>query len=172
MDQLVEQGVDTKQIDIRTIGKVSPETVTCVNETVEGVFRRMNYKGEPPEVVSISQGAVVLPSGEEIEACYSIDINKKLKPGKILISTELSKKAFGESYIPTEIATAAFVAHEAVHHVNHMRGKEQLMSGSRIPTDIHALSKTEQEANQIAREVIENLYGLTVYFGDETPPLT
>lgn len=168
MDQITEIRVETRPLTIKTIGEVSTETVSSVTETTGEVFKRMNYQGEPPEAISISQGAVVLPSGEKIEACYSY--NDKLKPGKILVSTEFSKKAFGESPLPTEMATAAFVAHEAVEHVNHMRGKDLLSSQSKVPTEAHSKSKTEQEANKIAREVIGDLYGWIIYFADETPP--
>jgi hypothetical protein len=170
MDQITETKVETRPLIVKTIGEVSTETVSFVTEAVAEVFRRMKYQGEPPEVISISQGAVVLPSGEKIEACYSFD--EKLKPGKILVSTELSKKAFGESPLPVEITTTAFTAHEAVEHVNHMRGIDLLSSQSKVPTEAHSKSETEREANQTAREVIEDLYGWTVYFGDETPPVT
>lgn len=166
MDGIAELEIDTKPITISTIGKVSPETVACVDQAVRAVFRKMRYQGKPPETVSISQGAVVLPSKEEVEACYTY--NQNLEPGKILVSSELSKIAFGESSIPTEVATAAFAAHEAAEHVSFMRGESLLSGQSKISTEIHAKSETDQEANRTAREVISELYGWEIYFGDET----
>jgi hypothetical protein len=159
-----------REINYREIGRISKETKKTVTDAITEVFKRKGFKGELPEAVSISQGAVVLPSGEEIEACYNFDTDNPGKPGKILVSAEKSKSAFGDSAIPIEVATAAFAAHEAVEHINYITGEKLLTSSSKIPVDEHATSNTEKEANSIAREVIEDLYGWTVYFGDETPP--
>mgnify|MGYP001589208408 FL=1 len=162
--------ISPETVNCREIGVVSNETKKAVVDAVTEVFKKMDFAGQPPEIISISQGAVVLPDGEEIESCYNFDPEKKGKPGKILVSAEKSKDAFKGSDIPIEVATAAFAAHEAVEHVNHMKGKELLIGSSIIPSQIHAKSPTENEANLIAREVIKNLFGWTVYFGDETPP--
>ena len=177
-----------EEINYREIGKISEETKKTVTDAITEVFKRKGFKEEPPEVVSISQGAVVLPGGEEIEACYNFDSDNPGKPGKILVSAEMSKRYFGKSRIPKEVATAAFAAHEAVEHVNYMDGKnilvgtskfvkhvnypnlKSILTNSPTVTDIHANSETEQDANSTARQVIKDLYGWTVYFGDEKPP--
>lgn len=159
-----------REIQYQEIGNISPKTKEVVTRTIKEVFKKKKFIGEPPEIVSISQGAVILPSGEEIVACYDCDTKDNNVPGRILVSAEKAKKSFGRVNIPIEIATAAFVAHEAVEHVNHMRGVKLLNNTSIIPTNVHRDSATEQEANSIAREVISNLYNHTVYFGDEKPP--
>lgn len=162
--------VTEKAINYQEIGEVSKGTKEAVIGVIEEVFKRKGFKGKPPEAVSVSQGPVTLPSGEEIAACYNFDTDTPDKPGKILVSTEMSKGAFGNSTIPIEVATAAFAAHEAVEHTNYMTGEKLLTSASKIPVDEHSASKTENEANSIAREVIKDLYGWIVYFGDETSP--
>ena len=156
-----------KDIKTRLIGDVPKDTEREVVSTVLDVFKKMNFKGPAPEIVSLSQGAVILPSGEEIEASYSY-VKPKV-PGRIYVSTEKSKTAFGDSNIPIGVATAAFAAHEAVEHVNHMRGRKLLSSPRKLSPEKHK-SDTEDEANSIAREVIKERSGWTVYFGDETSP--
>lgn len=155
---------DFREMKTRTVGRVSGALVDEVVSTIREVFNTMGYNGELPEVVSVSQGAVLLPSGEEIEACYSYD--KPKVPGRIYISTERSKSAFGRSSIPIEVASAAFAAHEAVEHVNHMRGRTLLSSNRRLKPEEHK-TETEDEANRIARKVIERRYNWRVRFGDE-----
>jgi len=159
-----EVGVYPYQIKTRKVGKVSDDLVAEVVDTMKDVFIRLGYQDEPPEIVSISQGAVILPSGEEIEACYGYD--QPGVPGRIYVSTEGSKKSFGKSKIPVHVAAAAFAAHEAVEHVNNMRGKTLLSSHKKIKPEDHT-SDTEVEANRIAREIVGIRYGWTVKFGDE-----
>ena len=152
------------EIKTRIIGTVENSLVGEVVGSIKDVFNKMDYSGEPPEIVSISQGAVVLPSNEEIEASYGYDEPKV--PGRIYVSTEKSKAAFGKSKIPITVATAAFAAHEAVEHVNHMRGKQLLSSHRKLKPEEHK-AETETEANNIAREIIKKRYDWTVKFGDE-----
>lgn len=163
-----EVGEDSRtpasELKTRIIGEVSDSLVKEVVGTIRNVFEIMNYSGDPPEFVSISQGAVILPSGERIEACYGHDAPKV--PGRIYVSTQRSKAAFGNSGIPIAIATSAFAAHEAAEHVNHMRGKTLLNSHRKLKPEEHK-AETEDEANRIARGVIEKRYGWTVRFGDE-----
>jgi len=164
-------GVEAGELDVyphkiitKTVGKVDADLVNEATGTVKDVFIRLGYNGEPPEFVSISQGVVLLPSGEEVEACYGYDAPKT--PGRIYVSSEKSKASFKDSGIPIEVATAAFAAHEAVEHVNHMKGKELLSSHRKLKPEEHK-SETEDEANSIAREIIEKRYRWTVRFGDE-----
>lgn len=153
------------EIKTRIVGNVDLGLVREVVSTVKEVFREMNYLGEPPEIVSISEGAVLLPSGEEMAGVYGYDAPEV--PGRIYLSSTRSKQSFGNSPIGINIATAAFAAHEAVEHVNNMRGKKLLSSHKKLSKEEHK-SETEDEANQIARKIIERKYGWTVRFGDET----
>jgi hypothetical protein len=155
----------THEIPYREIGVVSRKTKKMVLDTITEVFKRKDYTGVPPSIVSISQGAVVLPSKEEIPGCYNFF--EKNKPGNILISAGLAKTAILEKNIPIEVATAAVAAHEAMEHVNFMAGRIGPHSGHKIPWEIHSASITEKEANSVAREVIRDLYGYTIHFAEE-----
>lgn len=154
----------TKKLETKTIGDVPEQVLKEIIDTVKNVFVRMGYDGDPPETISVSQGAVLLPSGEKTMACYGYD--ETGKPGRIYLSIEESQAAFSNSEIPLNIAAAAYVAHEAVEHVNNMRGKKLLSSHKLLSHEEHQ-AETEDEANAIAREVISEQYGWTIRFGDE-----
>jgi len=152
--------------DIKTvlIGKISKRVERAAVDTVLGVFKKMKFNGLPPKEIVISEGPIMLPEGGKALACYDFDT----PPGTIRLSLELSRAEFeGPDRIPDEIAVAACAAHEAVEHVNVMKGKKTLSSRSAIPLEIHAATKSEKEANKIAREVLEEKYGWKVYFGEE-----
>ncbi|MBU1051743.1 MAG: hypothetical protein KJ718_04265 [Nanoarchaeota archaeon] len=137
----------------------------AIVDAVLEVFKRMDYKNSPPESINISSGALLLPSGEDVPACYGY--NEKGKPGRIYVSVSGSKVSFAGSLIPDYVAAAAFAAHEAVEHVNNMQGTELLTSQSKIPSDVHREAATEKMANETARKIIQEKYGWTVHFGDE-----
>ena len=138
----------------------------AVMDVVLDVFKRMEYKDSPPESINISSGSLFLPSGEDVPACYGFD--EKGKPGRIYVSVSGCKKAYGDgSPIPDYVASAAYAAHEAVEHVNNVRGIDLLTSPSKLSNDIHGKAATEQEANKMARKIIREKFGWTVYFGDE-----
>ncbi len=152
------------EIKTRIVGKVSKQVIKDVVNCVKDVFELTDYNGPPPEMISISEGSVVLSSGDEVEACYGYDDPQI--PGRIYVSSEKSKGSFGSSDIPIGVAAGAFAAHEAMEHVNHMRGKTLLSSHKKLTAEEHH-TDTEDEANQIARKVVEARFGWTVYFGDE-----
>ncbi len=138
----------------------------AVIDAVLEVFKRMEYKDDPPESISISSGSLFLPSKEDVPACYGFE--EKGEPGRIYVSINGCKKAYGDnSSIPDYVASAAYAAHEAVEHVNNMRGIDLLTSPSKLSSNIHGEAATEQEANKMARKIIREKFGWTVYFGDE-----
>ena len=87
----------------------------------------------------------------------------KIKKAKIW---KIPLASYGPSEIPINIATAAFAAHEAVEHVNNMRGRNLLTSQKKLSHAEH-VAETEDEANSIAREIVSKRFGWTIKFGDE-----
>jgi hypothetical protein len=154
------------ELKTKVLGNVNQKIVDEVANTIKDVFVDMGYMDMPPLEISISDGGIQLQSGNILPACYEMLEPDRTIPGRILLSSRETKKCFGDSEIPGYVATAAFAAHEAVEHVNHMRGKKLLMSGAAIAPEDHK-ADTEIEANETAREVIEKRYGWTVHFGDE-----
>ncbi len=157
-------------LNFKIHGNVRKEIPQEVTNTVKDVFDYMKYQGEPPQRIVIWEDGLKLPSGEPIAGAYGFD--KQGEPGFIKIDVKLAQKQFKTTDIPlpAEVAVAIVAAHEAVEHVNFMRGKPVLISNSIVSTEVHRNSKTEQEANRTAREIIRRRYGRVVYFGDELTP--
>ncbi|MDO8488312.1 MAG: hypothetical protein Q7S31_03280 [bacterium] len=150
--------------DIQTevFGTVPESIVKEALETVIEVLNEMNYVGTPPRVL-ITDTAAVLASGEEASAFYRFN---GAGHGLIRLGVErILKMTRGTA--PDSVKVALWAAHEAVEHVNHMRGKELLLVTSVISPEIHAKAKSEQEANEIAKAVLRKRYKVDATFDEE-----
>jgi len=167
--QELDRQLDKKDLKIILLGRVPKRVGEAVADVTLDVFKKMDFNGVPPKKISISDGSVILPSGEEVPSCYEGDEEPK-KPGNILISYTSCEKSFSwidRIRIPDYVRVAAYAAHEAVHHVQVMKGEKTLGSSKMIPIEIHVKEKSEQEANRIAKEVIAERYGWGIIFGGE-----
>jgi hypothetical protein len=103
-------------------------------------------------------------NGHPMSAIYQANPDE---PGRIRASvSEIMAHTTGNCTLEPAIVSA-YIAHEAVEHVNHQRGVPLLFSGEPVDRSIHRDSETEQMANRIAREMTLKRYNVDFTFGDE-----
>jgi hypothetical protein len=151
-----------RDIPVYTYGSVTQETIDAALTAIQDVFDVLEFDGDVPELHA-SIGPVLM-NGHPMAALYQANPGE---PGRIRVSvSEIMAHTSGDCDSEA-IIVSAYVVHESVEHVNHMRGVPLLFAGVPLEKEIHSASETERMANRIAREVTLRRYDVTFTFGDE-----
>lgn len=161
---------EPREIRVVTYGEVPKQFIDASTTAITDVSSFMQFNGDLPEM-HISEGPLKLPSGETIPASYESNpgetpkirlglpfLTQRPRSSMIAAVAKLLISPIVRVDCPPNILAAAFVSHEAVHHVQAQEGKQLLGSSAKIAPDLHKEEPSEQEANRIAKEVTRKRY--------------